>query len=141
MPQITLKQAIQEIGDLREDTNVPIIDVLRPWMAITGLTFKDALHLTHHDTIKGLMRVHSKLAEVLDVLDEDQLQEMACRCLKTITVYGEMITDGTVAVRHGQNIAWDGATWHYTTDPKMRQRGSTKVYAEALAAVRDAMGA
>ena len=140
MPQITLKEAIAEIGNLRESPNVPIIDVLRPWMAITGLTFKDALHLTHNDAIEGLLRVHTKLAEVLDVLDEDQIQEAACRCLKTVTVYGEMITDGTVAVRHGQNIAWDGSTWHYTADPKMRQRGSTKSYSEALAAVREAMG-
>ena len=141
MPQITLKQAIVEIGNLRENTNVPIIDILRPWMAITGLTFKDALHLTHRDALDGLMRVYGKLGDVIDVLDEDQIQEAACRCLKTVTVYGEMITDGTVAVRHGQNIAWDGTTWHYTADPKMRQRGSTKVYAEALAAVRGAMGA
>jgi len=141
MSQITLKDAIVEIGNLREDTNVPIIDVLRPWMAITGLTFKDALHLTHYDAIQGLMRVYTKLGEVLDVLDEDQIQEAACRCLKTVTVYGEMITDGTVAVRHGQNIAWDGSTWHYTADPKMRQRGTTKSYTDALAAVREAMGA
>jgi len=140
MPQITMKDAIREIKTLSEDTNVPIIDVLRPWMVITGLTFKDALHLTHHDAIEGLMRVYAKLAEVLDVLDDDQVQEAACRCLKRITVYGEMITDGTVAVRHGQNVEWDGASWLYTADPKLRQRGSTKSYREALAAVREIVG-
>jgi len=140
MSQITLKEAIQEVSKIKEGANLPIIDILRPWMAITGLTFKDALHLTHKDAVEGLMRVHTKLSEVLDVLDEDQIQEAACRCLKTVTVYGEMITDGTVAVRHGQNIAWDGTTWHYTADPKMRQRGTTKSYAEALGAVREMMG-
>lgn len=140
MSQTTLKQAIIEISKLQEDSNVPIIDILRPWMAITGLTFKDALHLTHYDAIQGLMRVYAKLGEVLDVLDEDQIQEAACRCLKTVTVYGEMITDGTVAVRHGQNISWDGNNWLYTSDPKMRQRGQTKSYPEALAAVRELMG-
>lgn len=140
MPQITMKDAIREIKTLAEDTNVPIIDVLRPWMVLTGLTFKDALHLTHHDAIEGLMRVYAKLAEVLDVLDDDQIQEAACRCLKNITVYGEMITDGEVALRHGQTISWDGSTWHYTTDPKLRQRGSSKSYAEALNAVREMLG-
>jgi len=140
MSQITLKEAIVEIGNLTENTNLPIIDILRPWMAITGLTFKDALHLTHNDAVEGLLRVHTKLAEVLDVLDEDQIQEAACRCLKTVTIYGEMITDGTVAVRHGQNIVWDGSDWHFTADPKMRQRGSSKSYREALTAVRELMG-
>lgn len=141
MPQNTIKGAIQEIAGLMEDTNVPIIDVLRPWMAITGLSFKDALHLTHHDALKGLAAVYGKLGEVLDVLDEDQLQEAACRCLKTITVYGEMITDGTVAVRHGQNIEWDGNNWAFITDPKMRQRGTSKSYSEALKIVREIVNA
>jgi hypothetical protein len=141
MPQITLKAAILEIAKLQENANVPIIDVLRPWMAITGLTFKDALHLTHQDAVEGLLRVHAKLAEVLDVLDEDQIQEAACRCLKDVTVYGEMITDGEVAVRQGQNISWDGSSWNYVVDPKMRQRGSSKSYATALGAVRELLGA
>jgi len=140
MSQTTLKDAILEIRKLEDDTNVPIIDILRPWMAITGLTFKDALHLTPADAINGLIAVHKKLGEVLDVLDEDQLQEAACRCLKTVTVYGELITDGDVAVRHGQNIQWDGNTWVFITDPKMRQRGSSKSYSEALKIVREFIG-
>ncbi len=135
MPQITIKEAIQEIGSLTDDK--PIIDILRPWMAITGLTFKDALHLSHGEAIEGLKAVHNKLGEVLDVLDEDQLQEAACRCLKDITVYGEMMSHGDVTVRHGQNLNWDGTAWIYISDPKLRQRDSSKSYAEALKIVRE----
>jgi hypothetical protein len=140
MPQ-TIKEAIASIKDLEEKTNAPLIDVLRPWMTITGLGFKDALHLVHQDLIKGLMRVHDKLGESLDIFDEDQLQEAACRCLGRVTVYGEMITDGDIAIRHGQNIEWDGATWVYIADAKMRQRGTSKSYPVALAAVREIVGA
>jgi len=141
MPQITIKEAILEIKHLMEDVEVPIIDVLRPWMTITGLNFKDALHLTHQSALEGLRAVYQKLGEVLDVLDEDQLQEAACRCLKNITVYGEMIEDGDVAVRHGQTLSWDGSSWNYVTDPKLRQRGSSKSYREALKDIREMLGA
>jgi len=137
----TIKDAINSIKDLETKTNAPLIDVLRPWMTITGLGFKDALHLVHQDLVEGLMRVHEKLGESLDIFDEDQLQEAACRCLGRVTVYGDMITDGDIAIRHGQNIEWDGTMWLYISDPKMRQRGTTKSYTQALATVREIVGA
>jgi hypothetical protein len=140
MPQ-TVKDAIASIANIGHDTNSPLIDILRPWMTITGLGFKDALHLVHHDLIEGLMRVHNKLGESLDIFDEDQLQEAACRCLGRVTVYGEMITDGDIAIRHGQNIEWDGTTWVFISDPKMRMRGTSKSYPEALATVQKIVGA
>lgn len=140
MSQITLKDAIRDIERLKSDPNAPIIEVLRPWMTITGLTFKDALHLKMSDAVEGLVRVHDKLGEVLDVLDEDQLQEAACRCLHSITVYGEMISDGEITLRQGQTLVWDGSNWLYTTDARLRQRGSSKSYAEALAAVQEMLG-
>lgn len=140
MSQEMIRHAIQSIARLQQATNPPLIEVLRPWMVITGLTFKDALHVSYEDLQRGLDAVHEKLSGVLDVLDEDQLQEAACRSLKTVTVYGEMMTDGDVAVRHGQNIDWDGSSWNYVTDPKLRQRGASKSYAEALAAVREIVG-
>lgn len=137
----TIKEAIASLKSLDHETNAPIIDVLRPWMVITGLGFKDALHLVQQDVIEGLMRVHNKLGESLDIFDDDQLQEAACRCLGRVTVYGEMITDGETAIRHGQNIEWDGSTWVYIADAKMRQRGTSKTYPEALKAVREIVGA
>lgn len=140
MPQ-TIKDAIASLKTLDHETNAPIIDVLRPWMVITGLGFKDALHLVQQDVIEGLMRVHNKLGESLDIFDDDQLQEAACRCLGRVTVYGEMITDGETAIRHGQNIEWDGSTWVYIADAKMRQRGTSTSYPEALKAVREIVGA
>ena len=137
----TTKEAIASLKNLDLDTRVPLIDMLRPWMLITGLGFKDALHLVHHDLVEGLMRVYQKLGESIDIFDNDQLQEAACRCLGRVTIFGEMITDGETAIRHGQNIEWDGSTWNYIADAKMRQRGTTKSYPEALKAVREIVGA
>jgi hypothetical protein len=135
-----IKDAIASIRDLREDANIPLIDLMRPWMTITGLGFQDAVHLTHQDLVAGLVRVHARLGDSLDIFDEDQLQEAACRCLKRVTVYGEMITDGELAVRHGQNIEWDGSTWVFISDPKLRMRETTMSYREALKAVQDRLG-
>lgn len=140
MTQLSIKEAIQGIADLKEDTNIPMINIMRPWMIITDLSFKDAIHLTHRDMIAGLVRVHNKLGEVLDVLDEDQLRESACRCLKEVVVYGDEITDGEIAVRHSQRLSWDGSNWNYTADPKLRQRATSKSYIEALATVRELFG-
>ena len=137
----TVKESIASLKNLDPDTNAPLIDVLRPWMVITGLGFKDALHLVHKDLVEGLMRVFKKLGDSLDIFDEDQLQEAACRCLGRVTVYGEMIIDGDTGIRHGQNIEWDGSTWNYITDAKMRQRGTSKSYPEALKTVREIVGA
>jgi len=138
----TIKDAIASLRDLDQDTNAPLIDVLRPWMLVTGLGFKDALHLVHKDLIEGLMRVYKKLGDSIDIFDEDQLQEAACRCLGRVTVYGEMITDGDGdGIRHGQNIEWDGNTWNYIADAKMRLRGASKSYPEALKTVQEIVGA
>lgn len=140
MTQHSIKDAIASTRDLRERGRLPLLDVLRPWMAITGLGFKDALHLTHDDLVEGLVRVHARLGDSLDIFDEDQLQEAACRCLGSVTVYAEMITDGELAVRHGQNIEWDGGKWVYISDPKMRMRETASSYREALRAVREQLG-
>lgn len=136
MTNMTTREAIAGLRHLHENVNVPIIELLRPWMIITGLDFKDAIHLTADDLVKQLLRVHAKLGDSLDLLDEDQLQEAACRCLKKITVYADPVDDGEVAVRHGQDVDWDGTSWVYITDPKLRMRESSKHYSEAIAAVR-----
>lgn len=140
MSQITIKEAVREIQYLDGGCNHPLIRVMRPWMVITGLSLEDAIHLNYDETVRNLVLVHRKLGELLDILDEDQLQETACRCLKEIVVYGELVTDGDTAIRQRQVIAWDGDTWQYITDPKLRQRGSSKSYVTALADVREAMG-
>jgi len=142
MTQISIKDAIRSIEVLTEGVKkATLLDVLRPWTVITDLSFQDALHLNYENTFEGLLRVYGKLREMTDVLDEDQLRETACRSLKDITIYGEDITDGEIAVRYSQTLSWDGTHWNYTADPKLRQRGTSKSYVEALAAVREMMGA
>ena len=140
MTQISIKEAINSLEALLDSAKVKLIDVLRPWMVITNLEFEDAVHLNYGAALEGLLSVHSKLKEMTDVLDDDQLQEAACRCLKSIVVYGDDITDGEIAVRRSQRISWDGNNWNYTADPSLRQRGTSKSYLEALAAVREMMG-
>lgn len=136
----TLKDTINEIATLRDNPDATIMDALRPWMVITGLSFKDALHLSYPQVTEGLFAVYNKLEDVIDVLDDDQIQEAACRSLKKITVVGDTITDGDVAVRSGKDISWDGTTWAWISDPKLRQRNTSKSYREALSAVLEELG-
>lgn len=132
----TVQQAISSIKHLQENTNVPLIDLLRPWMVITGLDFKDAIHLTHMQLTNGLCRIYNRLGDSLDIFDGDQLQEAACRCLQTVTVYGEPLQEEDTAVAVGQTIQWDGSRWIFISDPKMRLRESAPSYKEALEQVK-----
>jgi len=140
MTDISIKNTIAGLRHLHENVNVPLIDLLRPWMVITNLDFKDGVHLTADDLVQKLLRVHAKLGDSLDLLDEDQLQEAACRCLKKITVYGELIEDGEIILKHGQDIEWDGSTWIFICDPKLRLRETSKLYLNALEAVKQRLG-
>lgn len=134
--QISIKDAIASIPSLKEDTS-PMIDFMRAWMIITGLDFKDVVHLSHKELVQGLGRVSSKLSDSVDIFDDDQLQEAACRCLGKITVYGDPVGEGDIVLSHGQDVSWDGSTWNYVSDPKMRLRETSKHYLNAIAAVKD----
>jgi hypothetical protein len=136
MTQHNLKDTIAGLRHLHENINVPLIELLRPWMIITGLDFKDGVHLTADELVQKLLRVYVKLGDSLDLLDEDQLREAACRCFKKVTVYGELVEDAGIVLKHGQDIEWDGNTWIFISDPKLRMRETTKVYAHALEAVK-----
>jgi hypothetical protein len=137
MPQTNIKDAIAGLRDIPEDSKVPLIDLMRPWMAITGLEFKDVVHLTAQDLGTKLRAIHTKFGDSLDLFDEDQLREAACRCMQKVTVYGELIKDGDVAVRQSQDMIWDGTTWTFVVDPRMRLRQTSKSYVESLAAVKE----
>lgn len=139
MTDTPLKDTIAGLRWLSENINVPLIQLLRPWMVITGLEFQDGVHLTADQLVNSLLRVYGKLGDSLDLLDEDQLQEAACRCLKKITVYGEMI-DSSVAAQQKQDVEWDGSTWVFIADPKMRLRETSKSYVQALGAVKERLG-
>jgi len=136
----SIKDTIASLKHLHENVNVPLIDLMRPWMVITGLDFKDAVHLTADGLVQALLRVHGKLGDSLDLLDEDQLQEAACRCIKKVTVYGDLVDGGDGARSHGQDLSWDGSTWNFVVDPKLRMRETSKRYLEALAAVKERLG-
>ena len=135
-----IKNTIAGLRHLHENINLPLIDLLRPWMVITGLEFKDGVHLTADSLVEKLLRVHAKLGDSLDLLDDDQLQEAACRCFKKITVYGELIEEGDIVLKHGQDIEWDGSTWIFISDPKLRMRETSKLYLNALEAVKQRLG-
>jgi hypothetical protein len=117
----------------------PLIKLLRPWLVITGLDFKDAVHLTSDALWSAYQSINTKLGEVIDVLDDDQLREAACRCLGSVTVYGEMIQEGDVAVHHGITISWTGNRWAYVTDSKLRLRETSSSFVEGLAAINEAL--
>jgi|GEM_PF-3769515 len=134
-----LKTVIGGLAQMLEGNaaTTPLIKLLRPWLVITGLEFKDAVHLTSETLWAGYGAVSSKLGEVLDVLDDDQLREAACRCLGSVTVYGELIQEGDVAVHHGITISWTGSQWAHVTDPKLRLRETSDSFANALVAVSE----
>jgi hypothetical protein len=137
---MSIKESIAGLKPLHENINVPLIELLRPWMIIAGLEFKDGVHLTADDLVQKLLRVYAKLGDSLDLLDEDQLREAACRCLKKITVYGDFIEDGDIVFKHGQDIEWDGSTWVFISDPKLRLRETSKLYEHALDAIKQRLG-
>jgi hypothetical protein len=137
MTQNSIKEAVGSLVSLRED--LPLIDLMRPWLVITGLEFTDAVHLTCSELVAGLEKVRDRLGDSIDLLDEDQLQEAACRCIKKVTVYGDPMIDGDFAVRSGRTIEWDGSRWIYVSDPKLRLTESSQHYAAALEAVRAQM--
>jgi len=137
MSQVTIKQAISHIGDLKEDS--PLLDVLRPWMIITGLELKDAIHVNFIQMLQGLKHIYAKLGPVVDVMEEDQLQEASCRYLGTITVYGDFIEEGGLALQQSQRITWQNGKWHFTADPSLRQRGESSVYLDALKQVKEGL--
>ena len=143
----SIKQTIREISALftgqasvnrdPSATTTPLIDLMRPWLVITGLDFKDVVHLSSGEMWSALERVHAKVGGILDVLDDDQLRETACRMIGSVTLHEEdpVVEDGVV-LHGGTTISWDGSAWQYVSDPKLRMRDSTKTYAEALSAVR-----
>lgn len=134
---MTIRTAIASLKDLTPEATLPLIDVLRPWMLITGLDFKDAIHCTYQDLVTSLCLVYEKLGDSVDIFDEDALQEAACRCLKKITLFGEPMKEGFVQVTPSIDVVWDGNSWIFITDPKMRSQGMASRYKEALEEARN----
>lgn len=129
-----IKQAIRLLGQLPAD-ETPMIEFIRCWMTITGLDFKDAVHLRYGELVQQLTLVAEKLSDSTDIFDEDQLQEAACRCLKTVKIYGDSIIEEDVSVEQSQTLSWDGSRWNFIVDPKLRMRETSTQFASARDAV------
>jgi hypothetical protein len=139
MTDHSIKDAVVRIPSL-DGSKSPMLEFMRAWMIITGLDFEDVVLLSYEELVGGLARVSAKLVGSLDIFDEDQAQEAACRCLGKVVVAGPIIEDADVAVRTSQRIEWDGSTWNYTADPRMRVRGVSKSFTVAVAAVKEVLG-
>lgn len=135
-----IETIVDGAGNVR--SNVGLIDVLRPWLVLTGLEMHDFLHYSWERLTQPLSRVHAMLASVLGVLDEDQAQEAACRLLKEVSILGELIEDEGVAERLKIDIKWDDASksWLWLSDPKLRNRASAPRFVEARDAVLEMLG-
>lgn len=138
-----IKTTIKSLKALKLGPDVqqePLINLIRPWMIITDLELIDAIHLDVESLQNQLSDIRDSLKDVIDIVDEDQLQEAACRKLKTVHIYGDMIQDEDIAERAKLTINWDGGKWVYITDPKLRMTESSNSYLEAKEAVCQMLG-
>lgn len=134
MTQFSVKTSIQNISQKRL-ADTPLITVLRYWMTITGLDFKDAIHVSFEEMSRDLENIHDRLASVVDVLDDDQAQEAACRLLEQIHIYSDDMDDEEVSARSRITVKWDGSAWQFICDPKLRLRESKPRFVDAREAV------
>jgi hypothetical protein len=130
----TIRDLIQHLYS--NDEEIRLLDYFQVWMEVTGLEFKDVLHLKPSSLQEGTARIAKRLGNSLDLFDNDQLQEAACRCLENIVVIGEPIVDNGVSVEKKDILSWDGNAWVCVIDPKMRIRENYPTFKQALAAVR-----
>ena len=131
---------IKNLLDEKKPEDVPLVDLLRVWMVITDLEIMDAMHLSVSELGEHLISIHEKLSGILDVVDEDQLQEAACRQIGKINIYGDFIQEGEVAERMKLTVSWDGGKWLYITDPKLRMTESCGNYKSAKNAIFEMLG-
>jgi hypothetical protein len=146
MSQNTIQQAIEDIQRLAKKhsesgEDIPLGDLLRPWLAITDLDIKDALEQSAADLWANLRAVHTGLSGYLAVMgsmpNPTELQEAACRLMASFSVAGTNIVDGDISLQQKMTIVFEGGVWVYITDPKLRMRETTTNFREALAKVRE----
>lgn len=142
MSQNTFQQALSSIEDLpkKKAPEVPLHDLIRPWLAITDLGIREALQLSAEQIHQNLCAVHEGLASYLKVMgtspDPDELQEAACRLIGQMDVLGEGFNDGDITMQHKMTIKFEGGAWVYIADSKLRLRQSKEFFQEALSEVR-----
>lgn len=145
MSQNTIQQAIDDIQRLSEKYandpfEIPLSDLLRPWLAITDLGIKDALGLSAKEIWAHLDSVLGGLSGYLAVMgsmpNPTELQEAACRLMGSFTIAGTNIIDGDLTLQQKMTLVFEGGVWVYITDPKLRMRETSVSFREALAKVR-----
>lgn len=133
----TMKDTIRSLRKLKlgSPDEEPVIHLIGPWMTVTDLELMDVIHLPLCQIVSDLVTIREALSDVVDVMDDDQVQEAACRKIGKLNVYGDMIQDAGVAERAKITINWDGGRWLYITDPKLRMTESSVSYKTAKEAV------
>lgn len=143
MSQTTLQQALTSIESLpkAKAAEVPLHDLIRPWLAITDLGIREALHITAEHLHRDLCAVHEGLASYLKVMgttpDPDELREAACRLIGQMEVLGDGFVDGDIEMRNKVPLKFEGGVWVYWSDPKLRMRQTKENFREALVEVRE----
>jgi hypothetical protein len=142
MSQNTIQQAINDIAILSKTpaAEAPLAKLLRPWLAITDLELEDALTRNATELWDQLARVHKGLSGYLAVMgstpDPDELQEAACRLMGSFEIMGTNIIEGDIDITQKMSIVFEGGSWIYITDPKLRLRQTSDKFRTALKAVR-----
>lgn len=132
MPQTTIQQALADIEKVhtKEAREVPLEDLLRPWLAITDLTLEEGLKLSGYQLYHALTQVHQGLSSYMKIMSdtsEDQLQEAACRLIGNFTIY-----QGSAK----RTINFENGSWVFVSDPSLRIRGSASTFRQAVSEVR-----
>lgn len=133
-----IKEAVLSIQNLTDGS--PLIRYLRPWLVITDLEFQDAVNVSFNHIKDGLRRVSEKLSGSVDIFDDDQLREAACRCLKEITLHGDIVEGPEGPYAASFKMEWKGDNWHYISDPRLRQKCASKSYGEVRKAGLEYLG-
>lgn len=136
MIQISIKETVQDLPRLldKDPETIALIHTIRPWMFITGLEFHHVILLPVKRLIGDLRKVSATIGAVVDVFDETQAQEAACRAIAKIDIITEVVIEGVVSQRV-QPLEWDGKTWHYFSDPVLHLKESAQSYVQARDAI------
>lgn len=130
-----LVRSLKKLFD--EPDKVRLRDVLHPWSVLGEVHGPGLLDYRWEDLVFLLKEVYSRLAPVLDVLDEDQTREAACRAIGKFVVFGPKTLDEETQLEVGLRflIAWENDAWVYYADPKTRIPSKCDTYVEARAEV------
>lgn len=143
MTQITIQQALSDFGFLHDQgkrvQDVPLKELLRPWLVVTGLEWREAVDCSVGQIWRDLQVANQGVSSYLKVMGEENpvdLREFSCRLIGRFTVMGEDIRDENVTATTRLTITFENGAWFYVSDTKLRLRDSRPTFSEALHEVR-----